>query len=175
MTSTFGERPWYWEGHVQDALAAHLAAGGWEVREVVDTESKTPGIDLLATRDHRWLAIEVKRFPNTTYDHGPKRGQPKPTQPTNQARQWFSHALLGMMLLRDKRADAEIAICFPRFTTYENLLTRTQVSFGLLGFGVYLVNEDGSVDLALPHRAVVDGGGSRRADITVSSGGNSPR
>ena len=87
-TTPFGERPWFWEGHVQEALAAQLAREGWDVREAADTESKAPGIDLLVTKDHRWLAIEVKGFPNTTYDHGPKRGQPKPTQPTNQARQW---------------------------------------------------------------------------------------
>ncbi len=156
VTSTFGERPWFWEGRVQDALAAHLVGEGWDVREAADTESKAPGIDLLATKDHRWLAIEVKGFPSSTYDHGPKRGLPKPTQPTNQARQWFSHALLGMMLLRDKRPDAEIAIACPRFTTYENLVQRTMVSFGLLGFGVYFVNENGSVDLVLPHRPVGD-------------------
>ena len=154
MSSAFDVRPWFWEGHVQDALAAHLARESWDVREAADTESKAPGIDLLATKDHRWLAVEVKGFPNATYDHGPKRGQLKPTQPTNQARQWFSHALLGMMLLRDKRPDAEIAIAFPRFTTYENLVERTKMSFGLLGFGVYLVNENGSADLALPHVAV---------------------
>jgi hypothetical protein len=156
VTGTFCERPWFWEGHVQTALAAHFISEGWDVREAADTESKAPGIDLLATKDHRWLAIEVKGFPNTTYDHGPNRGQPKPTQPTNQARQWFSHALLGMMLLRDKRPDAEIAICFPRFKTYENLVQRTTVSFGLLSFGVYFVNENGSVDLVLPHRPVGD-------------------
>lgn len=156
VTSTFGERPWFWEGSVQNALAAHLASEGWELREAADTESKAPGIDLLATKNHRWLAIEVKGYPNTTYDHGPKRGQPKPTQPPTQARHWFSNALLGMMLLRDKRPDAEIAIAFPRFNTYENLVARTNVSFGLLGFGVYFVNENGSVDLVLPHRPVGD-------------------
>jgi hypothetical protein len=155
------QRPWFWEGRVQDALGAHLEAEGWTVREAADTESKAPGIDLLATLGNRWLAIEVKGYPNTTYDHGPKRGEPKPTQPTNQARQWFSHALLGLMLLRDKRPDAEIALCFPRFATYENLVRRTEVSFGLLGFGVYFVNEDGSVDLALPHHVVADFVGER--------------
>lgn len=59
-----------------------------------------------------------------------------------------------MMLLRDKRPDAEIAITFPRFTTYEGLVQRTTVSFGLLGFGIYLVDEDGSLDLAPPHPTV---------------------
>ena len=95
------DRPWFWEGNVQSALADALTSRGWTVTGVADTESKAPGIDLVATMDGRWLAIEVKGYPNTTYDHGPKRGQAKPTQPTNQARQWFSHAFLGMMLLRD--------------------------------------------------------------------------
>lgn len=148
------DRPWFWEGHVQQTLADALKGDGWTVTEVADTESKAPGIDLVATKDRRWLAVEVKGYPNTTYDHGPKRGQAKPTQPTNQARQWFSHALLGMMLLRDRRPDAEIAICFPAFKTYENLVARTQVAFGLLGFGVYFVHQDGRVDLVLPHRAM---------------------
>lgn len=160
MTDAAIERPWFWEGHVQDALAVHLTSEGWNVREAADTESKAPGIDLLATKDHRWLAIEVKGYPNSTYDHGSKRGQPKPTQPASQARQWFSHALLGMMLLRDKRPDAEIAICFPRYKTYENLIARTKVSFDLLGFGVYFVEETGAVELKLEHRSV-DGSGPR--------------
>lgn len=154
MTIEFDDRPWSWEGNVQATLAAHLSAAGWDVREVADTESKTPGIDLLATKANRWLAIEVKGYPNTTYDHGPKRGTPKPTQPNNQARQWFSHALLGMMLLRHRRPDAEIAICFPRFKTYESLLERTRLCFELLGFGVYLVAEDGSVHEWLAARPV---------------------
>jgi hypothetical protein len=148
------KRPWYWEGRVQDALAWHLAAEGWIVRETADTESKAQGIDLLAEMRGRWLAVEVKGFPNTTYDHGPNRGMPKPTQPTNQARQWFSHALLGMMLLRHRRADAEIAICLPRFKTYESLVDRTRHSFERLGFGAYFVRETGSVELVLPHVAV---------------------
>jgi hypothetical protein len=81
-------------------------------------------------------------------------GLPKPTQPTNQARQWFSHALLGMMLLRNRRPDAEIAICFPNFKTYESLIARTHLSFELLGSGVYLVSESGSTRLQIPHRPV---------------------
>ena len=149
------ERPWYWEGNVQAALARYLKCEGWELHSVADTESKAPGIDVLATKASRWLAIEVKGFPNTTYDHGPKRGLPKPTQPTNQARQWFSHALLGMMLLRHRRADAEIAICFPEFKTYHSLVERTRLSFELLGFGVYFVSENGAVRLDVPHRSVV--------------------
>jgi len=39
---------------------------------MADTESKAPGIDLLAVKGARWLAVEVKGYPSTTYDHGPK-------------------------------------------------------------------------------------------------------
>ena len=147
-------RPWFWEGNVQETLGRHLAGEGWTVREMADTETKAPGTDLLATKGERWLAIEVKGYPSTTYDHGPKRGLPKPTQPASQARQWFSHSLLGLILLRDRRPDAEIAVCFPAFTTYESLVKRTRHFFELLGFGVYLVGEDGSVQLQLEHGVV---------------------
>lgn len=79
------DRPWFWEGHVQQTLADALTGDGWTVTEVADdTESKAPGIDLVATKDRQWLAVEVKGYRNATYDHGPKRGQAKPTQPTNQ-------------------------------------------------------------------------------------------
>lgn len=148
------DRMWSWEGNVQARLASHLAASGWTVTEVADTQSKAPGIDLIATSGGRWLAVEVKGFPSTTYEHGDRRGEPKPTQPANQARQWFSHALLGMMLMRDKRPDAEIAIALPDYETYRRLVTRTSKSFSLLGFGVYLVGENGNVSLMIPHSAV---------------------
>ena len=150
------DRPWSWEGNVQAQLAHHLATAGWTVTETADTQSKAPGIDLIATNNDRWLAVEVKGFPSTTYEHGDRRGQPKPTQPTNQARQWFSHALLGMMLMRDKRPDAEIAIALPDYETYRRLVDRTSTSFSLLGFGVYFISEGGSVSLQIPHKAVKD-------------------
>ena len=157
------DRVWHWEGNVQSMLADHLTDTGWRVTSTADTESREPGIDLIATRDGRWLAIEVKSFPTTTYEHGERRGQPKPTQPANQARQWFSHALLSMMLLRHKRPDAEIAIALPSFDTYRRLIERTETSFRLLGFGVYVVSQDGSATLAIPH-SVVDSSRFTRPD-----------
>jgi len=57
-----------------------------------------------------------------------------------------------MMLMRDKRPDAEIALTFPDYPTYRKLVARTTVSFDLLGFGVYFVRESGHAELALPHK-----------------------
>ena len=57
------DRAWSWEGNVQAMLANHLATAGWVVTSAADTESKAPGIELVATCAGRWLAIEVKGFP----------------------------------------------------------------------------------------------------------------
>lgn len=148
------ERAWRWEGHVQETLAAFLTTQGWRVTATANTASKEPGIDIVATKDGRWLAVEVKGYPSTTYEYGPKRGEAKPTSPSSQARQWYSHALLSMMQLRHKRPAAEIAACFPDYPTYRRLLARTRSSFELLGFGVYFVGQDGTVMMEFPHRAV---------------------
>lgn len=154
MSGAQPDRPWHWEGNIQATLARHLAASGWTVTATADTATKEPGIDLVAVLDGRWLAIEVKGYPSTTYEHGERRGQPKPTPPASQARQWYSHALLAMMLLRHKRADAEIAIALPAFDTFRRLVDRTASSFHLLGFGVYLIYDDGVVEQRIPHAPV---------------------
>jgi hypothetical protein len=148
------ERAWHWEGRIQSALAKHLLADGWEVRALADTESKEQGPDLVAAKGPRTLAVEVKGFPTDTYEHGARRGEPKPTLPTNQARQWFSHASLKVMLLRGDHPEREIAACFPDFPTYRNLANRTRSSFEALGVGIYFVREDGAVDVFVPHREV---------------------
>lgn len=74
-----------------------------------------------------------------------KPGQPKPTQPANQARQWFSHALLAAMLMRGREPAALIAFGFPDFGTFRSLIQRSESSLSRLGIGVFLVNEAGAV------------------------------
>ncbi len=34
---------WFWEGNVQAALIGHLAATGWQIRQVADTRSRSTG------------------------------------------------------------------------------------------------------------------------------------
>lgn len=104
------ERPWHWEGHVQESLARHLRDEDWLVTSMADTESKAPGIDLLATKVDRWLAC--------------------------------------------REGASGRAARVPDFKTYRALVERTQRSFGLLGFGVYFIQETGEAELAVPHRAV---------------------
>lgn len=68
---------WFWEGNVQAAVVAHLAAEGWRILRVADTHSREHGVDIQARRRGTRLLVEVKGYPSSTYARGDKAGQPK--------------------------------------------------------------------------------------------------
>ena len=147
---------WFWEGNVQAALARHLEGEGWTIERQADTASREAGIDLVAERNGQCLAIEVKGFPSNVFARGEKVGQPKPTQPAAQARQWYSHALLSVMLMRHKQPAAAIALAYPDYPTYRSLIDRTERSLRLLGVGVFLIQPDGTAEVRLPSQHIAD-------------------
>lgn len=142
---------WFWEGNVQEALAAHLRADGWDVTQLADTASRARGIDVLAAKDGRTLAVEVKGYPSTTYARGAEQGMPKRTNPTNQAPKWFSQALVKAINSTDGNGDPEVAIAFPDHPRFRSLIERSEWALRRLRVGVYLVKDDGVVELLLDH------------------------
>jgi hypothetical protein len=142
---------WFWEGNVQEMLADHLESEGWEVLLKSDSRRRSQGYDLLVMKGSRRLAIEVKGYPSTEYRDPAKQGKTKPTQPQTQARHWFSHALLSAFSYY-RTTDHEVAVAFPDFGTYQNLLEKTRRGFEQLGIGAFFVREDGCVYSAIEHR-----------------------
>jgi hypothetical protein len=134
---------WKWEGNVQARLVDFLASEGWTDIVVPDTEQQERGVDIEAHRGYQTLLVEVKGFPSTTYVSGPKAGRPKPTQPTLQARHWFSHAVMTAMQMRDRNPLAEVAIGLPEHDRYEGLVASTEDSLSTLGIGVAFVSPTG--------------------------------
>lgn len=147
--SVAGASPWHWEGNVQASIVEGLVAAGWRVQAVSDTESRSPGTDIIATRDGRRLHVEVKGYPTTTYARGEKKGERKPTAPATQARVWMAGALLKAAMLRDDYPDDLVAIGLPVFDTYRALVDRTRLTFQLSGIGLVWVHKDGGVDIQL--------------------------
>ena len=136
-----------WEGNVQNAIVAHLKADGWTIISAADTASHARGIDVVAARDGQQLLIEVKGYPGTTYARGPKAGQPKPTQPTLQAKHWLSDAILKAMRTRGKHAAALVGIGLPDMPRYRSLLAEIASSLTALDLMVLLVHDDRSVSV----------------------------
>lgn len=138
--------PWYWEGNVQTSVAQFLVAQGWMIESTADTASRERGIDLIATKGARRLAVEVKGYPGTVYARGERAGQPKPTAPTTQARHWFAQALLMAVLVGGSGEYADVALAFPDMPRFRDLIARSEWALRRLGIRVFLVGEAGDVE-----------------------------
>lgn len=138
-------RPWCWEGIVVRAVSSFLTARGWSIEAIANTETGEPGADIKARRADSVLIVEVKGYPSKTYERGPRKGQPKRTNPPTQARHWFAEALLTALLRQAENRQHHVAIAFPEFAVYTKLLTRVTESLKLLGLIVLLVQESGTV------------------------------
>ncbi len=136
---------WYWEGNVVDAVADHLSREGWQIVGKADTRSKEPGVDIHATRGTSTLLIEAKGYPSTQYRDPLRSAETKPTNPTNQAQHWYSHALLKAMRLQHEHDKAIVALAFPDFPRYRVLHEQTRAGLEKMGVGCLFVQENGDV------------------------------
>ena len=118
---------------MQSQIVAYLAAKGYQILQVANTEKRSPGKDISArTPDGKILWISVKGWPERSSN--------------TQARHWFSQALFDMILYREEEADAELAIGLPAgFPTYANLWERVQWFRKVLPLVAFWVQKDGSV------------------------------
>src|SRR4051794_38629821 len=112
---------WFWEGNVVEALALDLTRRGWSIISKANTHSKERGVDIHAVKEGRTLLIEAKGYPSQEYRDPRRSGEQKRTNPTNQAQQWYSHALLKALRLQTKHPDARVALAFPDFPRYRSL------------------------------------------------------
>jgi len=137
---------WFWEGNVVDAIARFLAKDGWTIIGKADTHSKERGVDIHAMRNGQTLLVEAKGYPSKNYRDPRRADDVKPTNPTNQAQQWYSHALLKVMRLQTKYPEAAVALGFPDFPRYRTLFEQTCGALAKLGVAMLTVRVDGSVE-----------------------------
>jgi len=136
---------WFWEGNVVNALGDDLSLKGWKIESRADTSSKQRGVDLRASKSGRVLLVEAKGYPSVRYRDPRRADQQKPTNPTNQAQQWYSHALLKALRLQTAYPDAKVALAFPDFPRYQALFGETKLGLEKLGIAVLMVNSFGQV------------------------------
>ena len=136
---------WHTEENTQSLLVEWLRAEGWTIVRTADTATRERGVDVVAERDGRRLGVEVKGFPSRFYVVGSKKGQVKPTAPVEQAKKWFSHALVPAMRLRTREPELRSVMCFPDFPVYRRLHADTASSLRAAGIEMWLVAESGEV------------------------------
>jgi hypothetical protein len=143
---------WHWEGHVQRALVEFLLLEGWAIDHVADTASREQGPDVSASRKGIRLLIEVKGYPSVGYRDPRRAAEVKRTNPTLQAKHWFSEALLKSIRLQHSTPTAAIAVCFPRADRYDSLFKETQGAFAALGVGYLVIDQAGNVEVLVEPR-----------------------
>lgn len=147
MTSRDVTADWYWEGNVVDTVARELTGRGWQIVARADTHTRQQGVDLHARRNGLDLLIEAKGYPSTTYRNPLRAAEKKPTNPTNQAQHWYSHALLKIIRLQTAHPEAFVAMAFPDFPRYRSLFEETKVGLSKLGAGLITVDQRGSITI----------------------------
>jgi hypothetical protein len=136
---------WFWEGNVVEALTRFLVSEGWQIVSKADTHSKERGVDIHATREDAVLLVEAKGYPSKDYRDPRRASETKRTNPTNQAQQWYSHALLKALRLQTKYPGATVALAFPDFPRYRALFEETHIGLSKLGVALLTVRENGEV------------------------------
>jgi hypothetical protein len=136
---------WFWKGNVVDALSRSLASQGWNIERSADTRSKERGVDIRASRQGTLLLVEAKGYPSKSYRDPNRASENKPTNPTNQAQQWYAHALLKVLRLQTAHPEARVALAFPDFPRYRALFGETKLGLAKLGLAVLFVDAEGQV------------------------------
>jgi hypothetical protein len=136
---------WYWEGNVVKAIIRFLQTSGWLIVAEANTHSKERGVDIHAVKDGRMLLIEAKGYPSKNYRDPRRASEAKPTNPSNQAQQWYSHALLKVMRLQTKYPEALIALGLPDFPRYRTLFEETHTGLSKIGAALLMVTDSGRV------------------------------
>lgn len=130
------ERPWFWEGHVQDKLASHLRKLGYAIEFLADTATKQQGKDIVAVSpsgETLWVSV---------------KGYPRGTERTNagtQSRHWFAHALFDLILWRGQDASVSLALALPDQNTYRRLANRIDWFLSAARACIFWVDEHGTV------------------------------
>jgi hypothetical protein len=132
-TATAGERPWYWEGNVQQKIVEYFQSQGLQVTRTANTASREAGVDIRAMgKTGRELLVSVKGYPDKSSN--------------TQARHWFAEAIFDIVLYRQQYPDCHYAIGLPDgFTTYQNLARRVGWLKKAAPFSFIWVKEDGDV------------------------------
>ena len=129
---TIGERPWFWEGHVQAAVVKYLKSLNHTIRVFADTATRQQGKDIIAVdTSGQTLWISAKGYPVGTLQ----------TRPGTQARHWFSHAMFDLVLWRGENRAVRVGLALPDKTTYRNFAVRVRWFLEEVNASIYWVSE----------------------------------
>jgi hypothetical protein len=145
-TPTTNNNHWYSEEFIYSSVVKYLKENGYKIqKESISKEAEKAERIITASKFFRKEVIEVKGFPYyiPTQLH---TVTPKATH----AKSWFTEALFDSFVNFSSFGDAEVAMALPNVGRYQAIIRNLNDYFTVndLYFRIYLVNEDGSVDVS---------------------------
>jgi hypothetical protein len=151
------ENDWFWEGNIQQKISDYLISMGYNEVKTVNTHLKDKGPDITGEKDGTKWVIEVKGYPSDKYVQDTDRytkGESKRTNPSTQARHWFSEALTSILLTKSEDPTKMICLGFPRNGVYVSYLNRISYIRGKLDIYTFLVDENANVKMYHPYQQI---------------------
>jgi hypothetical protein len=145
-TVSINNNHWYSEEFIFSSVAKYLREMGYKVQqENRSKDSEKSGMIITASRYFKKEIIEVKGYPHC-HPNQLHSATPKATQ----AKTWFTEALINSFVNFASFENAELGMALPNVSRYQAIIKNLTDYFTAneLYFRIYLVNEDGSVDVS---------------------------
>lgn len=142
---------WYSEEFIRQSVEKFLKSNGYKIQKELSSQRVDKLI--VASRFFRKELIEIKGFPASYYTNDTNKPPLKNDSTAYQAKNWFFEALFNSFINFGKYYNHEnviVAMALPNVGRYKTIINRLQDYFTLnnLYFKIYLVNEDGSVEVS---------------------------
>lgn len=137
---------WYSEEFIYACVIKYLKENGYKIqKENRANEVEKAERIITATKFFKKEIIEVKGFPHFHPNH-PQVIVPK----TTHAKSWFTEALFNSFVNFSTFENSEVAMALPNVGRYQAIIKNLNDYFTIndLYFRIYLVNEDGSVEVS---------------------------
>jgi hypothetical protein len=142
---------WYSEEFIISSISEYLKENGYKIHKETGKPTDRPEKVVIASKYFTKEIIEIKGFPSKTTAYS---GLQKVTNSSAaHAKHWFSDALLSSFVNFGKYysiENAEVAMALPNVERYKAIIEKVQDYFTVnnLYFKLYLVNEDGEVEVS---------------------------
>jgi hypothetical protein len=137
---------WYSEEFIYKSVVNYLKENGYKVQKVAGCKEEYEKVErvITATKFFKKEIIEVKGF--TPY-YFPATNHPSPPK---SAKIWFTDALFNSFMNFSGIDNAEVAMAVPNVSRYQAIIKELNNYFTVndLFFRIYLVNENGSVEVS---------------------------
>ncbi len=137
---------WYSDEFIHDSVVAFLKKNGYKIhKENLPKENDKDDKKILASKFFKKEIIEIKGFPHYNLPHL-QASAPKSVHAKNS----FSDALFNSFMNFSLIENAEVAMAVPNISRYQGIIEKLHdyFTFNDLYFRIYLVNEDGTVDVS---------------------------